>query len=62
MDEYDFEEERIEKNINMDLMTDDELHVKLEKGYNDIDKRRLKDAKRVFEEFRERHLRITMGR
>lgn len=57
MAEYDFEEERIEKNINMDLMTDDELHVKLEKGYNDIDKRRLKDAKRVFEEFRERHLR-----
>ena len=62
MAEYDFEEGIIEKNINMDLMTDDELHMKLEKGYNDIDKGRLQDAKRVFEEFRERHLRITMGR
>lgn len=56
MAEYGFEEGIIEKNINMDLMTDDELHMKLEKGYNDIDKGRLQDAKRVFEEFRERHL------
>lgn len=56
MAEYDFEEDIIEKNVNMDLMTDDELHMKLEKGYNDIDKGRLQDAKRVFEEFREKHL------
>lgn len=56
MAEYDFEEDIIEKNVNMDLMTDDELHMKLEKGYNDIDKGRLQDAKRVLEEFREKHL------
>lgn len=55
MAEYDFEKDIIEKNINMDLMTDDELHMKLERGYSDIDKGRLQDAKRVFEEFRERH-------
>lgn len=56
MAEYGFEEDIIEKNINMDLMTDDELHMKLEKGYNDIDKGRLQDAKRVLEEFGEKHL------
>lgn len=38
MDEYGFEEDIIEKNVNMDLMTDDELHVKLEKGYDDTKK------------------------
>lgn len=56
MAEYGFEEDIIEKNINMDLMTDDELHMKLEKGYNDIDKGRLQDAKRVLKEFGEKHL------
>ena len=41
MAEYDFEEDIIEKNINMDLMTDDELHMKLEKEYDDLDKGRV---------------------
>ena len=55
MAEYDFEEGIIEKNINMDLMTNDELHMKLEKGYNDIKKERFQDAEKVFAEFREKH-------
>lgn len=62
MAEYDFEEERLDKNINMDLMTDDKLHVKLEKGHDDIKKGHFHDAKKVFEEFREKNQRITMGR
>lgn len=41
MAEYDFEEGIIEKNINMDLMIDDELHMKLEKEYDDLDKGRV---------------------
>lgn len=39
--------------VNMDLMTEEELHAKLQKGYDDIEAGRVRDAADAFAEFRE---------
>lgn len=41
--------------INVDLMTEDELHAKLQKGYDDIEAGRVQNAEKVFAEFRKKH-------
>lgn len=41
--------------INVDLMAEDELHAKLQKGYDDIEAGRVQNAEKVFAEFREKH-------
>ena len=39
--------------INADLMTDEELHGKLQKGYDDIAAGRVQNASEAFKKFRE---------
>lgn len=41
--------------INADLMTDDELHDKLQKGYEDMQAGRVQNAAEAFAKFRENH-------
>lgn len=41
--------------INADLMTDDELHDKLQKGYEDMQTDRVQNAAEAFAKFRENH-------
>ena len=41
--------------INADLMTPTELHIKLQKGYDDIEAGKVQDAKSAFAKFRESH-------
>ena len=41
--------------INADLMTVEQLHEKLEKGYNDIKAGKVQNAANAFEKFREQH-------
>lgn len=41
--------------INVDLMTEDELHAKIQKGYDDIEAGRVQNAEKVFAEFRKKH-------
>lgn len=41
--------------INADLMTDEQLHVKLKKGYDDIEAGRVQNAENAFAKFRENH-------
>ena len=41
--------------INADLMTTEEIHAKLQKGYDDIKAGNVRDAKSAFEKFRESH-------
>ncbi|MDC7290613.1 type II toxin-antitoxin system RelB/DinJ family antitoxin [Blautia schinkii] len=41
--------------INADLMTDEQLHAKLKKGYDDIEAGRVQNAANAFEKFRENH-------
>ncbi|MST89433.1 type II toxin-antitoxin system RelB/DinJ family antitoxin [Sharpea azabuensis] len=41
--------------INADLMTSEELHQKLEKGYDDIAAGRVQNAAEAFTKFRENH-------
>lgn len=41
--------------INMDSMSPEEIHVKLQKGLADIEKGNTKPAAKAFEEFKERH-------
>lgn len=43
------------ENINMDSMSPEEIHVKLQKGLADIEKGNTKPAAKAFEEFKERH-------
>lgn len=38
--------------INMDLMTDDQIHEKLSKGLRDVKEGRVQDAEQAFEAFR----------
>lgn len=40
--------------VNADLMTTDELHAKLEKGYADIEKGNVQDAAAAFAKFKEK--------
>ena len=41
--------------INADLMAADEIHAKLQEGYNDIEKGNVQDASAAFKKFRETH-------
>ena len=41
--------------LNVDQMTDEEFHVKLQKGYDDITAGRVQDAASAFAKFRENH-------
>ena len=41
--------------INADLMTNQEIHAKLQNGFDDIGKGKVNDAARAFEKFRENH-------
>lgn len=38
--------------INADLMTDEELNAKLQRGYEDIEKGRVENAEKAFAEFK----------
>jgi len=41
--------------INTDFMTNEELHAKLKKGYDDIEAGNVQNATKVFAKFREKH-------
>lgn len=41
--------------LNVDQMTDEEFHAKLQKGYDDIKAGRVQDAASAFAKFRENH-------
>ena len=41
--------------LNVDLMTSEEIHMKLQEGYDDIQAGRVQDAGLAFEKFRENH-------
>ena len=41
--------------INMDLMTADELHKKLQRGYDDIETGKVQKAANAFAKFKENH-------
>ena len=41
--------------LNMDLMTSDEIHVKLQEGYDDVQAGRVQEAASAFAKFREKH-------
>lgn len=41
--------------INADLMTTEQLHVKLQKGYDDIEAGNVQNAAKAFEKFKENH-------
>lgn len=41
--------------INVDLMTDEQLHAKLQKGYDDMKAGRVQNASDAFAKFRENH-------
>ncbi len=41
--------------VNADIMTDEQLHAKLKKGYDDIEAGRVQDAVNAFSKFRENH-------
>ena len=41
--------------INADIMSNKEIHAKLQSGYNDVKAGRVKNAAEAFENFRERH-------
>lgn len=39
-------------NLNADLMSDVEIHAKLQKGLEDVEKGRVQDARKTFDTFR----------
>ena len=41
--------------INMDLMTTDEIHAKLQRGHDDIEAGKVQNAAGAFAKFRENH-------
>lgn len=43
------------QSINADLMSVEEIHAELQKGYDDIDAGRVQDAASAFAKFRESH-------
>lgn len=43
------------QSINTDMMSVEEIHTELQKGYDDIDAGRVQDAASAFAKFRERH-------
>jgi hypothetical protein len=43
------------QSVNTDLMTEDEIHAKLQEGYDDMKAGRVQDATTAFAKFRESH-------
>ena len=43
------------QSINTDMMSVEEIHTELQKGYDDIDAGRVQDVASAFAKFRERH-------
>lgn len=43
------------KDINADVMTDEEIHAKLQNGYDDVKADKVKKAAEAFKSFNERH-------
>ncbi len=41
--------------VNVDLMSVEEIHTKLQEGYDDVKTGRVQDAASAFEKFRENH-------
>lgn len=41
--------------INVDLMTNEQLHIKLNKGYDDIETGKVQNAANAFAKFKETH-------
>lgn len=46
---------KVPDSINADLLTTEELHAKLQKGYDDIEAGRVQNAADAFAKFRENH-------
>lgn len=46
---------KVPNTINADLMTTEQLHVKLQKGYDDIEAGNVQNAAKAFERFRENY-------
>lgn len=46
---------KVPASVNMDLMTVEQIHTKLAKGYADAEEGRVQDARTVIEQFREKH-------
>jgi addiction module RelB/DinJ family antitoxin len=43
------------QSVNADFMTEDEVHAKLQEGYDDVKAGRVQDAATAFAKFRESH-------
>lgn len=41
--------------VNMDLMSDDDIHARLKSGYDDIENGNVQDAAKAFAKFKESH-------
>ncbi|MDE7367396.1 MAG: type II toxin-antitoxin system RelB/DinJ family antitoxin [Lachnospiraceae bacterium] len=46
---------KVPQSINSDLMSAEEIHAKLQEGYDDIKAGKVQDAASAFEKFREHH-------
>ncbi len=46
---------KVPRSVNADLMTDEELREKLQKGYDDYKAGKVQDARTAFDEFRKKH-------
>ena len=46
---------KVPDSINVDRMTNEEFHAKLQQGYNDMQEGRTQDAANAFAKFRENH-------
>lgn len=46
---------KVADSLNTDFMTNEELHAKLQKGYDDMQAGRVQDAASAFAKFRENH-------
>lgn len=46
---------KVPDTVHMDLMTNEELHAKLQKGYDDIEAGKVQNAVEAFTKFRESH-------
>ncbi len=46
---------KAQQSVNADLMTTEEIHAKLQEGYDDVKAGRVQDAATAFTKFRESH-------
>ena len=46
---------KVPNSINMDFMTSDEIHAKLQRGYDDIEAGKVQNAANAFAKFKEHH-------